>query len=127
MPCDQRMMTCSNGANEVSKYYSCPFNTKYCGTSTLDVTDSIQEFEVYSADFKNYTFCAYQFRKVNINSKMINVKVIFAGDRLEFSAVQGDVVNKGYNYQKLKSNKAFIGKPNERIYLIAKSISPLPE
>jgi hypothetical protein len=121
------MMACSSGANEISKYYTCPFNTNFCGTQTLDVTDTIQEFEVYSNDFKNYTFCSYQFRKVNINSKMINVKVIFAGDRLEFKAVQGDVVNKGYNLQKLSSNKAFIGKANERIYLIAKSVSPLPE
>jgi hypothetical protein len=95
------MMQCSNLANEVSKYYSCPFNTKFCGTQTLDVTDEMQEFEVYSNDFKNYTFCPYQFRKTRVNDKMINIKVIFAGDRLEFLAVEGEVINKGYNLQKL--------------------------
>ena len=63
----------------------------------MDVTDDIQEFEVYSNDFKNFTFCPYQFRKTNINSKIINIKAIFAGDRLEFQAVEGEVVNKGYN------------------------------
>ena len=58
---------------------------------------------------------------------MINIKVIFAGDRLEFQAVQGDIVNKGYNLKKLEPAKVYIAKDNERIFLIAKSISLLPE
>ncbi len=92
LPCDKRSQLCSTNTNEVTRLYTCPFDTGTCGSQTIDVSDTENEFYVNSANFKNFTMCGYQFRNLNSNFKQINIKVVFGGNRLEFKVVQGDTI-----------------------------------
>ena len=87
LPCDKRSQLCTSQSSDVAKFYSCPFEEKICGAQTIDVDNVENEISVTSTDFKNFTFCNYQFRKLFGSGKQINIKVIFAGSRLEFKAV----------------------------------------
>lgn len=55
-----------------------------CGRQTIDVTDSVQTFNMTSQQFNTGYFCIYQFRQTAFTNKVIVVQVDYQGTDLTF-------------------------------------------
>jgi hypothetical protein len=53
------MCTTATPNSDIQRYFTCPLDPQVCGQQTIDVGDSVQQFNMTSNQFNTNYFCIY--------------------------------------------------------------------